>query len=342
MAKKKKAKAVKKVKKGSKKKGTKKKGSGFGVLIVAVVIIAVFIGVSQLKKGEPIKYLKASKIAEWGAKGAKDGELDSPRGVGVSSDGFVYVADMNNNRVVKFDTAGKFIATWGKKGNKPGEFNEPSGLFVSPIGEVFVADAWNGRIQRFSHDGKFKVEVGGTKASFYSPRGVAVSKNGLMYVADTGTSRVHRFDVEGNRLGNPVGGQGKALDKFSEVFGIAFDSKGKVYAADPGNRRIVVLTSDLRAEAEIKIKGWTEGYPLWPMIAIDSNDMLYAVSSGTQDIWIYDLKEKKPKYKGTVKNDTKDKPLFSSPLGIAADFENNLYVTDLAQNKVVKFRPVIE
>ena len=342
MAKKKKSKPVKKGKASKAKKRKGKKGGSLGVLIAAVVIIALFVVVSQVKRGEPVKYIKATKTAEWGVKGAKDGELDSPRGVGVSKDGYVYVADMNNSRIVKFDREGKFVSNWGIKGNKAGQFNEPSGLFVSPVGDIFVADAWNGRIQRFDANGKYITEIGGQKASFYSPRAVGVSKNGIVYVADTGTSRVHRFDVEGNRLGNPVGGQGKGIDKFSEVFGIAFDSKGKVYAADPGNRRVVVLTSDLRAESEIKIKGWNEGYPLWPMLAIDSNDILYAVSSGTQDIWIYDLKEKKPKYKGTIKNDAKDKPLFSSPLGIAVDAENSVYVTDLAQNKVVKFRPVID
>lgn len=343
MAKKKvKSAKIKKGKAAKAKKGKGKKRGSLGVLIAAVVVIAAFVIVSQVKRGEPVKYIKAIKLAEWGVKGSKPGELDSPRGISVSKEGFVYVSDMSNNRVVKFDRDGKFVLNWGAQGSKAGEFNEPSGLFVSHTGDVFVADAWNGRIQRFNPKGKYITEIGGQKAAFYSPRAVSVSKSGIVYVADTGTSRIHRFDVDGNRIGNPVGGAGKAIDKFSEVFGIAFDSKGKVYAADPGNRRIVVLTSDLRAEAEIKVKGWNEGYPLWPMLAIDSNDILYAVSSGTQDIWMYDLKEKKPKYIGTIKNDTKDKPMFAGPLGIAVDAENSLYVTDIAQNKIVKFRPAAD
>lgn len=330
--------------KKSKKKGKRgrKKGGNLLVLVIAVLVILAVVVVSKVKRGAPVKVIKAQIVAEWGSTGQKDGQFNSPRGMAMSPNGTLYVTDMNNNRINMFSKDGKFLGAFGKKGDKKGEFKEPSGVAVDPNNFVYVADAWNGRIQKFDPKGNYKMEIGGTKGNFYSPRNVGVSKYGIIYVADTGTSRIHRFDTEGNRLGNPVGGQGKALDKFNEVFSVAFDSKGRVYVSDVGNRRIVVLSSDLRPVAQIKVRSWEEAGPLWPMLAVDSNDLLYAVGSGSKDITVIDTKDKKFKYMGVIKNDVKDRPLFADPVGIAIDAENNIYISEVSRNKVIKIRPMFD
>lgn len=330
--------------KSKKRKGRnrRKKGGSLTVLIIAICIIVAVVVISKVKKGEPVRYMKAQLVLDINSAGDKAGQLNSPRGVAVSGDNIIYVADLNNSRIVKYSTDGKYLGSFGKKGEKVGEFKEPSGVAVDSENSVYIADAWNGRIQKFDSKGKFKLQIGGSKAGFYSPRNCNVNRYGILYVADTGTSRVHRFDTEGNRLGNPAGGQGKAPDKFNEVFSIAFDSQNRVYVSDAGNKRVVILTSDLKPIGKINVRAWSDTMPLWPMIAIDSNDMLYAVSSSEKDITVYNVKDKKPKYVGTIKNDMKDKPLFSDPVGIAADKNNNLYVTEVSRNKVLKILPVFE
>jgi sugar lactone lactonase YvrE len=331
-------------KKKSKKKGKrgKKKGGSLGVLIIAVLVILAVVVVSKVKRGAPIKILKAQVVAEFGTTGAKEGMFDSPRGMAVNTNGVLYVADLNNNRINMFTKDGKSLGSFGKKGAKKGEFKEPSGVAVDQNDNVYVADAWNGRIQKFDSKGKYIMEIGGTKGNFYSPRNCGVSKYGILYVADTGTSRVHRFDTEGNRLGNPAGGQGKALDKFNEVFSVAFDSKGRVFISDAGNRRVVVMTSDLRPIGQIRVKSWEEAFPLWPMLAVDSNDLLYAVGSGSKDITVFDTKDKKFKYIGVIRTDMKDRPIFSDPVGIAIDKDNSVYVSEVSRNKVLKIQPVFD
>lgn len=326
--------------KKKKDKRKKKKSNSLIVLIVAALLIATVVVLSKFKRVEPVKLIKAEVLAEFDGVESKDGKLNSPRGIAISNDNYLYVTDLNNHRICKFSLDGKMVNTFGKKGNKAGEFNEPSGVAADNQNNIYVADAWNGRVQKFSPAGKYIMEIGGPKAGFYSPRNVAVSKYGILFVADTGTSRVHRFDLEGNRLGKPVGGAGKALDKFLEVFSIAFDSKNNVYVSDVGNRRVMILTSDLNPAQYIKVNVWNEAFPLWPMIAIDSNDMLYVTSSGTKEVVVYNLKNKKPKYVGTIKLDIKDKPIFSDPLGIAIDRENNIYVSEVARSKILKIKPV--
>ena len=338
-----KKKTVKKSKVKSKNKRKKKGGNSLLVLIIAVFIIGAVVLISKFNGGPAVKYIKSDKLAEWGDTGDKKGQMNSPRGVAVSPDGqFVYVSVLNNSAVYKYKQDGTFVSGSAGKGNKPGEFNEPSGISTDKDGNLYVADAWNGRIQKFDSKGKFLLEIGGVKGGFYSPRNVSVNKYGVVFVGDTGTSRIHRFDSEGNRMGNPVGGAGTSLGKFGEVFGIAFDSKGRVYAADAGNRRIEVFSSDLVPQSQVKVKAWKTSFPLWPMLAVDSRDRLYAVSSGTQEIIVFDTTGKKLKQIGVIKNDMREKPLFSNPLGIAIDQQDNLYITEITRNKVLKIKPLFE
>jgi DNA-binding beta-propeller fold protein YncE len=331
--------AKRKTKKKSR-KARKKSGGNRNVFIILIVIIALVFIVAKARQPEPVKYIKAENLSVWGTAGEKPGDMNGPRGIAISPDGFIYVVDMNNVRVDEFTLDGKFVKMWGKKGDKPGEFNEPSGIAADKDGNVYVADAWNGRIQKFDAKGKYLLEIGGTKGGFYSPRNVGVNGN-LLYVADTGTSRVHRFDINGNRLGNPAGGIGGSAGKFNEVFGLAFDSKGNVYAADHGNRRINIFTQDLKYTGKIKVAGWQETDPTWPMLAVDSKDNLYAVSSATGDIWVYSLntENKKPKYLGTIKTDLQGRPLFATPLGIAIDKDDNIYISEMNRSQIIKIKP---
>ncbi|MEI7541776.1 MAG: NHL repeat-containing protein [bacterium] len=333
--------SVKKAKGKNKKK--KRGGSSLMVLISVIVLIVIGIVASKFMGAPPVKYIKAQKLLEFGETGKKKGQLDSPKGIAVSPDDkYIYVSAFRNAAINKYQQDGTFVSGIAGEGDKIGQFKEPSGIAVDTLGNLYVADAWNGRIQKFDSKLNPKAQVGGTKGGFWSPRNVSVSKAGVVYVADTGTSRIHRFDSELVRIGNPGGGVGKALGKFTEVFGIAFDSQGKVYAADSGGRRIQVFSSDLVPQSEIKVKSWSINQPQWPMLAIDSKDRLYAVSSGSQEVVVFDTTGKKVKQIGIIKNDEKDKPLFDNPLGIAIDSQDNLYVTEVSKNKVMKLKPIFE
>jgi DNA-binding beta-propeller fold protein YncE len=75
--------------------------------------------------------------------------LDFPEGITVDTDGNVYVADTNNNRIQKFDSDGNFLAKWGSLGTNDREFSLPEGIAVDADGNVYVADTNNNRIQKF-------------------------------------------------------------------------------------------------------------------------------------------------------------------------------------------------
>src|SRR5438128_10211720 len=71
-----------------------------------------------------------------------------PPGVYFVSAGQIYVADTNNNRIVRMDSmTGAGWTEFGTFGNGPNQFSSPFGIFVS-AGQIFVVDTFNSRIVR--------------------------------------------------------------------------------------------------------------------------------------------------------------------------------------------------
>ena len=65
-----------------------------------------------------------------------------------ASDGSLLVIEYKNDRVQRFDAAGKWIATWGGSGFEPGRLNQPWGVVVDSRDRVHILDSSNHRIQR--------------------------------------------------------------------------------------------------------------------------------------------------------------------------------------------------
>ena len=94
--------------------------------------------------------------ADWAnVKGDKPFFFNTPRGIAVDDNLYVYVADSKNHRIKKYTSGGeKLMAYWGKakakKGKNYGEFNEPSAVAISlDSTKIYVADTGNKRVQRF-------------------------------------------------------------------------------------------------------------------------------------------------------------------------------------------------
>ena len=87
---------------------------------------------------------------QWGTNSTGDGQFIYTTGVAAASDGSVYVADKNNNRIQKFTSEGVFVSKWGTLGTGNGLFSDPTGVAVVSDGSVYVANKNNSRIQKFS------------------------------------------------------------------------------------------------------------------------------------------------------------------------------------------------
>lgn len=124
-----------------------------------------------------------------GKPSSEPGGFEYPRGVVVASNGKVYVADQNNNRVQEFTSNGEFVLMFGKKvnamtggnvctqeeietksvkcqageaGTEAGAFSDPSAVAVDPLsGNVYVAEpSVNERVDKYTSTGQFVLMIG--------------------------------------------------------------------------------------------------------------------------------------------------------------------------------------
>lgn len=181
----------------------------------------------------------------WGQKGTEEGMFSNPVGVCTDPDGNLYTCEYGDcDRIQKFTVDGKLLMSFGQSGTGQGQFQRPSGLFWNED-KIYVADAVNDRIQIFSDDGKYLKTIdkwtnAGGRDSFYLPYDICHAANGAFYVVEYGNSRICKFDREGQFQG-AYGTTGAGRRQLETPWGVAADSRGRVFIADTGNRRIVVL-----------------------------------------------------------------------------------------------------
>ncbi len=69
-------------------------------------------------------------------------------------EGNFYVSDSDNNKIVKYNSQGKYLLTIGRKGQGPGEFQSLSMPRFDKDNNLYVADPINNRISFFDKNGK--------------------------------------------------------------------------------------------------------------------------------------------------------------------------------------------
>ena len=124
---------------------------------------------------------KGEFLRAWGGEGEDDGQFIYPATIDIDPAGNVYVVDVINARVQKFDAAGTHLLTIGKRGGKAGTFYRPKGVAVDDAGNIYVSDSFLGVVQVFSPDGEFAYVIGedGTATVYDTPVGLATSGSRL-------------------------------------------------------------------------------------------------------------------------------------------------------------------
>ena len=120
-----------------------------GVMLTAISLL-VFVGIFEEASAatDPYTYLQ-----QFGSSGSGNDQFSNPRGLAFDSSENLYVADMSNNRIQKFDSSNTFVLKWGSSGSATSSFTNPSDVAVDSSGNVYVADPGNKRIQKFDSSG---------------------------------------------------------------------------------------------------------------------------------------------------------------------------------------------
>jgi len=263
---------------------------------------------------------------------ATSAELNDPRGVAVDSNGNIYIADTDNNRIRKVDTNGIITTVAGisctsgycghSGDNGPAtsaELYDPRGVAVDSKGNIYIADYGNERIRKVDTNGIITTVAGdgtygyggdngpATSAQLRSPEDVAVDNSGNIYIADNGNHRIRKVDTNGiitTVAGNGTqdyngdnGDNGLATSaKLDYPEGVAVDSSGNIYIADANDRRIR---------------------------KVDTNGIITTVAGTGGDGYSGD-------------NGPATSAHLASPIGVAVDSKGNIYIADFYNNRIRK------
>ena len=210
--------------------------------------------------------------------GVSANSLTGPYGVALDSKGNLYVADVQNFRVLFYSSGsttatrvygqfGSFTTNTGNNGGvSANSLLAPFGVALDSSGNLYVADSANDRVlfypsgsttatQVYGQGGSFTANTinngGVTANSLYYPTGAALDSSGNLYVADYQNSRV-LFYPSGSTTATRVYGQGGSFttnignnggvsaNSLGDPTGVALDSSGNLYVADWGNGRVLL------------------------------------------------------------------------------------------------------
>jgi trimeric autotransporter adhesin len=192
-------------------------------------------------------------------------QLYVPCGVATDNRGNLYIADKENNRIRKVNSAG-IISTVAGTG-VPGytgdggpaiaaKLSHPQSVAVDATGNLYIADLYNfvirkvdtsGIINTFAGNGTWGYVGDGGPASaaeISSPFGVAADNYGNVYIADLDNNVIRKINasgvintVVGNGTGGYSGDGGAAtLAELKSPCGIAVDDSENIYISDLNQR----------------------------------------------------------------------------------------------------------
>jgi sugar lactone lactonase YvrE len=224
---------------------------------------------------------------------ATEALLYAPGGLALGTDGTVYIADTENQRVRTIDPKGVIttIAGDGKRGYAgdggpaaKARLWFPRRLAVTMDGSLYIADGGNRRIRRIGRDGVITTVVGNggderspdglpaTQASIGTPGGIAVGPDGGLYITEAdNNNRVRRVRPDGimvtvagsgsaslDNIGR-YGGDGGAASQanLDRPTGLRVTADGALYVADFGNHRIRKV-SPAGIITTVAGDGWTD------------------------------------------------------------------------------------
>jgi sugar lactone lactonase YvrE len=244
-------------------------------------------------------------------------------------------------------------------------FNLPVGIALDSSGSMYIADTNNHRIRKitagvvttFAGNGLTTpfADGTGTNSSFHFPCGVAVDLSGNVFVADTDNHRIRRITPAG--VVSTFAGNGTSAfqdgngtnARFSSPQSVAIDSSGNLYVGEFSNHRIrkISPTADVTTLA-----GSTQGYldatgtnarfynPCG--VAVDSSSNVYVADQANHRIRRITPSGVVTTLAGNTSgfaNGLGTNANFHNPYGITVDPLGNVFVSDLANQRIRRITP---
>ena len=211
------------------------------VALIVLIILLLITSYSALRIFQPVGKVASTEEAKgitwirsiygWGK--AADQQFWGPGGVAIGPDGTIWATTQAQNRVVGFNPDGSFNAMLyqGPQGDAryPNALAYPDAVAVDNAGQIYIADSVRSTVWVMTRDNRIV-------RSIYvpTPYSVAVSDDRLVVGSASGFVIL---TPEGQVI-KVLGKQGKGIDEFSAVRGVAIAKDGTIFAVDQYNNRV--------------------------------------------------------------------------------------------------------
>ena len=246
--------------------------------------------------------------------------------------GGLLVADAGNDRIQRFDAAGRFMGQYGGLAS-------PADVAVAADSErVVIADTGNDRVLQLDAQGALVRAWGGAgEGHFAAPEGVALGSDGRIFVADTGHDRVQVIEADG-RLGPAWGERGGLPGQLDRPRGIAVDAAGDVRVVDAGNHRVQVFAPDGRLRYVLGFHGAGDGqFRSAQGLAVDAAAGTWVTDPLLHRVQRFDWAGRALMGWGFRGWRSSEIGRMEVPSGVAADAAGGIWVADAALDRIQRF-----
>jgi len=171
--------------------------------------------------------------------GTDNGQLNNARGMYFDPAGNLYVADLYNHRVQKFDTNLNYVSQFGNA-----TLTNTNAVVIDSNGHFFVCD--EASLQEFDENGTYVRNIGG--GDFANAKVVGIdTTNDNIYLSDSWGHKVLVYDhITGAKL-STIGSFGSGTLQFYEPTGSKLNPVTHTMTiADPGDSRVMSLSVGYR------------------------------------------------------------------------------------------------
>ena len=285
--------------------------------------------------------------------------LGNPTGLDIDSAGNLYIFHRANrawpltgampgtpiaaHTVLVLDAAsGKLLHSWGG-----GRFVMPHGLTLDHSRAVWLTDVGLHQVFKCSASGELLLQLGtagvpgNDSLHFNKPTDIAIGPNGAVYVSDGyGNSRIMEF-TPGGKFVRAWGSRGNAAGQFNTPHAIDADAQGQLFVADRENNRVQVFDSTGHFIRQYQNKTFGN---MCSVCAGDSGRLIMAddvsflkLKHRGSDVLVADTAGEVQQRSGRSGNYNGLPGWFHD---VVTDNAGNIYVGDILNNKLLKFRRV--
>ena len=228
-------------------------------------------------------------IEKIGREGRSGGNFKEPSAVVMDSDEHIFVTELDNPRVQKFTSRGKYLQKFGQKAFWGSQLHDPYGLAISPDGHLYITDWEKGRIVVYQKDGRHISTIGKDHAFLKFPAGLVFDRFGNLLVTDRGKHCVWVMSPDGKPTGR-IGKFGTGDGELILPHGIAVLNNNSIAVSESGNHRVSIFAPSGKFICSFGGKGTKPGMFHYPRhVCVDSKGHLVVADEHNQRIQIFDV-----------------------------------------------------